>query len=186
MQQNIHERKFKNLKKTRKSFRKQVFISGLDRPPHGVTLSPASHRGLGPVPAHHRKGLGLPCPPRQGPAWVWQALLSRWHQGSVAERWLGWLRMSLSTPASQHFSFTARKTKCKHHKVQWKLPYYIYSFLTCIRFTVQWTRTRECKYFLIIWGKNKIKVNDVLCLSFLWRGQEFAFEGERFFLLLSL
>lgn len=127
------------------------------------------------------RGWGCLALPRQGPAWVWQALLSSWHQGSVAERWLGWLRMSPSTPASQHLSFTARKTKCKHHKVQWKLPYCIYSFITCSRFTVQWARTRECKYFLIIWGKNKIKVKDVLCLSFLWRGQEFAVEGERFF-----
>lgn len=123
------------------------------------------------------RALGCLALPSQGPAWVWQALLSRWHQGSVAQRWLGWLRMSLITPASQHFSFTTRKTKCEHHEVRWKLPRYIYCLLTHSTFTVQWTRTREWKSFLMVWGKNKIKVKDVLCLPFLLRGQEFAVEG---------
>lgn len=162
-------------KKNRKNFTEEVCISGLDTP--WCALSPVSHKGLGPVPAHHWKDPGLPCPPQAGWAWVSQALWSRWHRGSVAQRWL---RMSPITPASQPFSFTARKTKCKQHEVQWKVPCCIYSLLRHSRFTVQWTRTRESKPFLIVWGKNKIKVKDVLCLPFLWRGQELAVEGERF------
>lgn len=147
-----------------------------------VWLSAQSPRkGLALSQLITERGPGCLALPRQGRAWVWQALLSRWHQGFVAERWLRWLRMSPITPASQHFSFKTRKTKCKHHKVQWKMPYYMYSFLTHSTFTVQGASTRECTSFLIVWGKNKIKVKDVLCLPFLWRGQEFAVEGERFF-----
>lgn len=41
-------------------------MSGLDRPPHGVTTSPFSHKGLGLVPAHQGKGPGLPCPSQAG------------------------------------------------------------------------------------------------------------------------
>lgn len=66
MQQNINELKLKKLLKNKNNFPKEVCINGLDRPPHGVTLSPVSHRGLGLVPAHHWKGPGLPCPPQSG------------------------------------------------------------------------------------------------------------------------